>query len=111
MMNFMIPKLMQAVIVSAVAVLLIAENAIPANAQDGEESPVEAREDVELEEAFVPPLTGAPVKRMGAASRKLGPTKLPCPEVATDETESDECAEETAHDRVSEDQEAGETTQ
>ena len=106
-MSFMIPKLPRAVFVPALAALFIVGHNVPAGAEGGEEAPVEARDQAETE-GFVPPLMGAPEKRMGAASRELGRAKLPCPEVATDENEAaQDCVEETSVAPATQDGEAG----
>ena len=106
MMRYVIPKLPHAAFVPALA-LAIATSVGPVCAEDGEEAPVEAREEAETD-GFVPPLMGAPEKRMGAASRELGRAKLPCPEVATDDSEAaDDCVEETAATPAMEGEEPG----
>ena len=106
-MKFMIPKLSQALLVPALAVLAMAGPIVPAGADENDEdTPVEARDQGETE-GFVPPLMGAPEKRMGAASRELGRAKVPCPEEATVESEAaQDCVEETAATPATEGDEA-----
>lgn len=88
MMTAKIPTLMRQVLAPALAAVLIA-GMLPAVAQDSEQTEeIEAREDVAPEEAFTPPLTGAPKQRMGAASRLLGVAENPCAEEESETAEA-----------------------
>lgn len=94
-MTAKIPTLMRQVLAPALAAVLIAGGMLPAVAQDSEQTEeIEAREDVTPEEAFTPPLTGAPKQRMGAASRLLGVAENPCGEEESEAAEAGERAGE-----------------
>lgn len=85
-------------LVSAIAMLAIGLESLPLRAQDtGQDTPqdeVEARPNNDAN-AFVPPMFGAPDKRIGAGSRELGRPADPCskaePETGTEETARADC--------------------
>jgi hypothetical protein len=81
------------VLVAALAVAGVSA----AGAEDATETEVEARDDGDAGDGFTPPLTGAPDKRMGAASRELGPARPDCEEQATDEEVDGDCVEGAAN--------------
>jgi len=82
---------------TALAAALAVAGFSAAGAQDATETGIEAREGDGTAESFTPPLTGAPEKRMGAASRELGPARPGCEEQATDEQADGDCAEGAAN--------------
>lgn len=77
-----------------------------AKAGDNEKSEVEAREETAASEGFTPPLTGAPERRMGAASRELAPSPVECAEPPETSGENPDCAEAAATPPASESEDA-----
>jgi hypothetical protein len=78
MMTDMIATIRRLALVPALAMLIVAGAPQWALAGDAGAEETGVSEKAAAGEDFMPPLTGAPEKRMGAASRELGQPAVPC---------------------------------
>jgi len=108
-MTDMIATIRRLALVPALAMLIVAGAPQWALAGDAGAEETGVSEKAAAGEDFMPPLTGAPEKRMGAASRELGQPAVPCGDDRADAEAAEEadCADrnETVPEPASEESE------
>ena len=82
-----------------------------AKAGDNEKSEVEAQDEAAASEGFTPPLTGAPERRMGAASRELAPSPVECARTPESSGDNADCAQAAVAPPASEGEDASDGAQ